>query len=255
MSPNKPNKTDRLFAQGKGAAAGSFEFDQRVVEVFDDMVGRSVPGYQTIQLLVSDLALAFSEGNVIYDLGCSTGTTIQSIIDRATQQDKSVPSCVGIDSSAQMIEMAKDKFAVTFPMHVPAVNFMVGDFTQRDLYQAGTADAVLILLSLQFVRPILRQRIIEQAYQAIRPGGAIILVEKTIEADKILNGFFIDYYHQFKKQMGYSDLEISNKREALENVLIPYQRNENCEMLLRSGFSSVSTFFQWFNFAGFIGIK
>ena len=110
-------------------------------------------------------------------------------------------------------------------------------------------------MSLQFIRPIQRQKVVESLFNSLREGGALILVEKTVEADKILNGLYIDYYHQFKKEMGYSDLEISNKREALENVLIPYQRDENIALLKKAGFSSVSTFFQWFNFAGFLAVK
>jgi tRNA (cmo5U34)-methyltransferase len=66
---------------------------------------------------------------------------------------------------------------------------------------------------------------------------------------------FIDLYHDYKAAQGYSHLEIAQKREALENVLVPYRAAENVEMLRRSGFAEVETFFRWFNFAGFVAKK
>lgn len=252
-------KKDTLFSlQHANKKAGSFEFDQRVVDVFDDMVSRSVPGYQTIQLLVADLALEFGHQKQILDLGCSTGTTIAAILERGRQTGLFPKTCIGMDTSFEMIAKAKEKLSsqsVALPDADVSTDFMVADFTERGVLQKGGSDVVLLILSLQFIRPIQRQSVIEQIYAALNPGGALIVVEKTVEADKILNGFFVDYYHRFKKEMGYSDLEISNKREALENVLIPYQRDENIDLLTRAGFAHVSTFFQWFNFAGFLALK
>ncbi len=248
------HKKDTIFAIDQtDKKSGSFEFDQRVVDVFDDMVGRSVPGYQTIQLLVADLALEFADQKIIYDLGCSTGTTISSIIQRGKQLGLKPNRFVGIDTSLEMITKAKANLEPESSIH--AIDFHVADFTDSKALPHDSADVVLLILSLQFIRPIQRQKVIDTVYKSLRNGGALIVVEKTVEADKILNGLYVDYYHRFKKEMGYSDLEISNKREALENVLIPYQRDENCALFSKAGFQSVSTFFQWFNFAGFLAIK
>lgn len=241
---------DTLFDSIKFIPAGGFEFDQRVVDVFDDMVSRSVPGYGTIQLLVADLAIQFAKNDCIYDLGCSTGTTIKAIYDRCIHKNIRQPMCIGLDTSPEMIQKAKIKLE-----SYKQAKFYTIDFTLEPFLTDQPASVIILSLALQFVRPIKRQQIVDSLYEKLKPGGALILIEKTVEQDKVMQGLFVDYYHQFKAEMGYSQMEISNKREALENVLIPYQKEENLQMLIKAGFESVSTFFQWFNFAGFLAIK
>lgn len=239
---------DKLFQKKEPPKSGSFVFDQRVVAVFDDMVSRSVPGYQTIQLLVADLADRYAKDGTIFDLGCSTGATIKAISHRARKRH----AIIGIDNSEEMVAKCRAELG---KIKNCDVKIQVGDITAPDLFGASAADVVILNLTLQFVRPPLRKGIIERCYDALSKGGALILVEKTVETDPVLNSLFIDYYHSFKGEMGYTEMEIAAKREALENVLVPYRKEENNALLTDAGFTSVGTFFQWFNFAGFLAIK
>lgn len=242
-------RTDTVFAENNSFTPESFAFDKRVANVFDDMVSRSVPGYETIQLLVADLALNFNRKNLIYDLGCSTGNTILSLIKRT---DKPL-RLIGVDNSADMLVECKSKLA-SIPDH-HQIGLINEDLSNRSIYQKGKADVVILNLVLQFVRPLLRAGIIKNAYRNLESGGCLILVEKTIQKDADLNKLYIDYYHRYKQEMGYSELEISNKREALENKLIPFFLDENIALLKEAGFAHVSSFFQWMNFSGILAIK
>ena len=117
------------------------------------------------------------------------------------------------------------------------------------------ASMVLMVLTLQFVRPLYRDALMSSIVQGLRENGCVILVEKVLGEDSLFNRLFIDYYYDLKKRNGYSDLEISRKREALENVLVPYKLMENREMLLRAGFRYCDVFFKWYNFCGMIAVK
>ncbi len=114
---------------------------------------------------------------------------------------------------------------------------------------------VLMVLTLQFVRPLYRDTLIKAILQGLNENGCFILVEKVLGEDSVFNRPFIKYYYDFKKRNGYSELEIAQKREALENVLVPYRLLENREMLLRNGFRHCDVFFKWYNFCGMIAFK
>jgi tRNA (cmo5U34)-methyltransferase len=114
---------------------------------------------------------------------------------------------------------------------------------------------VIFCLTLQFIRPKNRERILKKIYESLPENGALIIVEKVLAEHSVTNRHFIDYYYNFKKRNGYSETEIAKKREALENVLVPYKISENTEVLKDCGFSKVETFFKWYNFAGLIAIK
>jgi tRNA (cmo5U34)-methyltransferase len=124
----------------------------------------------------------------------------------------------------------------------------------RDL-QIENASVVVLCLTLQFIRPVFREKLLKKIADGLVPNGALILVEKTLAENSQFNRDFIKYYYNYKRRNHYSELEISQKREALENVLIPYKLSENIHMLQQAGFSSCETFFQWFNFSGIIAVK
>jgi tRNA (cmo5U34)-methyltransferase len=121
--------------------------------------------------------------------------------------------------------------------------------------EVENASVSLLLLTLQFVRPLYRERFVKAIANGTNERGCIILIEKLTSPDTLFNRLFIDYYYKFKRRNGYSDIEISRKREALENVLIPYREDENRDLLLNAGFRSVEVFFRWYNFCGFVAIK
>ncbi|MGE0094691.1 MAG: carboxy-S-adenosyl-L-methionine synthase CmoA [Alphaproteobacteria bacterium] len=238
---------DRLFTEA-GTESTDFTFDAKTAGVFDDMVSRSVPFYEEIQRMVCEIAADFAEpGTTLYDLGCSTATTLLAL-DRVV--DPSV-RFVGVDNSAKMLEKARVKLdagGVKRPY----------ELVEADLHRFGMAEeasVATLILTLMFIRPLYRQRFLHAIYQGLRPGGCLLMVEKLTMTDSQLNRLFIDYYYRLKRRRHYSEMEISRKRESLENVLIPYRLEENVEMLQTAGFRSVEQFFRWYNFCGIIAVK
>jgi tRNA (cmo5U34)-methyltransferase len=240
---------DGLFAEQRGRV-DDFDFGKNTAVVFDDMLDRSVPFYAEIQRMVAELAVDFAaDGTTIYDLGCSTATTIAQI-DRGLPPEMNV-RYVGIDSSPEMLVLAEKKLAesgVTRPCELRH-----GDLN-TDL-EISNASVVLLVLTLQFVRPLHRERIIREIYEGLEPNGCLILVEKVLGENSAFNRLFINHYYEMKRRNGYSNLEIAQKREALENVLVPYRLEENKELLRGQGFRHVDTFFKWYNFCAMVAMK
>ncbi|PIE59204.1 MAG: carboxy-S-adenosyl-L-methionine synthase CmoA [Desulfobulbus propionicus] len=239
-------KMDTIYSSG--TVQTDFSFNQSVAEVFDDMVSRSVPFYHTVIQAVADLlSCRLEDGHRIYDLGCSTGTTLLTL--SSFFKDKNL-AYVGIDKAQPMIDKAISKSRHFSKSHI--ISFFVDDILTCPL------DNPFVLLcnyTLQFLRPLSRQDLIKRLYDALPPGGMLVISEKTIAHSRRLNRDFIESYHKFKRQQGYSELEIAAKREALENVLVPFSMQENLQMLEQAGFSEREVFFKWNNFTSFIALK
>jgi tRNA (cmo5U34)-methyltransferase len=239
--------SDKVYRDERDAV-GDFRFDKSVATVFDDMVSRSVPFYGEIQRMVVELAADFAEpGTSVYDLGCSSGTTFVAL-DPAV--DKTV-RFVGVDNSPDMLDKCREKF-VAKQIKRP-FDLVTADI--NDGIHIENASVVLLVLTLQFIRPLRRERLIADIFRGMRPNAALIVVEKVLGEESIFNRLFIKYYYDMKRRHGYSELEISQKREALENVLVPYKLLENRELLLSAGFSAVYVFFKWYNFTGMVAVK
>lgn len=238
---------DDLF-KDKQAMVMDFDFGKDTAAVFDDMLDRSVPFYGEIQRMMSEIAGYFAvPGTNLYDLGCSTGTTFIGL-------DPVVPAevnFIGIDYSPEMLEKARKKLQESAISHPYELICMSLD----DGVPILNASVVIMNLTLQFVRPLNRDRVIASIAHGLNDGGCMILVEKVLSQDSTINRLFIKHYYEFKKRNGYSELEISQKREALENILIPYHFEENRELLLRNGFKSCDVFFRWYNFCGMLALK
>jgi tRNA (cmo5U34)-methyltransferase len=238
---------DRVFSD-KLEEVADFHFGEKVASVFDDMLDRSVPFYQEIQRMIGEMAGDFAvAGTNCYDLGCSTGTTMLHL-------DKCVPERVrfiGVDNSQEMLQRCRTKLAQQG--FARDHELRCADLNQGVVIE--NASMVLMILTLQFIRPLYRDKLIAMILQGLNENGALILVEKLIGEDSLFNRLFIKYYYDMKKRNGYSELEIAQKREALENVLIPYKLMENREMLLRAGFRYCDVFFKWYNFCGIVAIK
>jgi tRNA (cmo5U34)-methyltransferase len=238
---------DKVFDQVDKRVA-DFKFNAKVADVFDDMVSRSVPYYEEMQRMTCELAADFATPTThLYDIGCSTATTLlalDSVIDPSVK-------FVGIDNSDDMLAKARQK--------VEAVNTSrTIDFVTADLHQGlflENASVITMLLTLQFVRPLYRERIMKNIYNGLNERGCLIMIEKLTSENTLFNRLFINHYYDYKRRNGYSDTEITQKREALENVLIPYRVEENVELLKGAGFSSVELFFRWYNFCGIIAVK
>jgi tRNA (cmo5U34)-methyltransferase len=239
---------DKIFDSPVQRASG-FQFDETVANVFDDMLERSVPFYREAQRMTVELARNFTQpGSVVADLGCSTGTTMALLCQAIPDPTVRV---VGFDLSEAMLDKCRENLR------------RLGlaercELRQQDLHQEfelGDASVVIMNYTLQFVRPLYRDTLIRSIFQALRRRGALLMSEKILSPDPLLNGLYIDLYYEFKRRNGYSELEIAQKREALENVLVPYKIQENIDLLQRNGFASADLFLRWYNFASFIALK
>jgi len=228
--------------------SSDFRFDKKVVTVFDDMVTRSVPYYLEIQRMIGELAAEYAKGGtVIYDLGCSTGTTLKNM-DTTVAADVKF---IGLDDSNEMLGKCEDNLKSSgMSRDLQLVN---ADLNKG--VKLSNASVVVLCLTLQFIRPLYRVKLLEQIRAGMLDGACLILVEKILAEESGLNRNFINYYYDFKKRNHYSELEIAQKREALENVLVPYKLSEDVEMLHAAGFSHSEVFFKWYNFAGLIAFK
>lgn len=239
---------DAIFAAPRPRIA-DFEFGEETAAVFDDMLSRSVPFYDEIQRMVAQLAGDFaSDGSSVYDLGCSTGTSFLRL-DQTIPRDLNV-RFVGVDSSAEMLEIARQKLAEC--RFDRPHELICDDLTSVPIENAS---AVLLVLTLQFVRPLYRSQIIRRIREGLTENGCLILVEKVLGENSTYNRLFIKHYYEMKKRNGYSELEIAQKREALENVLIPYRLEENKELLREGGFRHIDVFFKWYNFCALVAMK
>lgn len=238
---------DELFAKNDRITK-DFDFGEDTAAVFDDMLGRSVPFYSEIQRMIGEIAADFAvEGTNVYDLGCSTCNTF---LELDPVLPKSV-KFVGVDSSPAMLQRGREKLAQSgftrdYEMALADLNHS---------FQVTNASVVIMNLVLMFVRPLHRLPLISGIANGINDGGCLLLVEKTVSKDPKLNRLFIQHYYSFKERQGYSELEIAKKREALENVLIPYRLEEDRDLLLQSGFSECEVFFRWYNFCGLVAVK
>jgi tRNA (cmo5U34)-methyltransferase len=239
-------KRDTVFATD--GPINDFKFDESVADVFDDMVSRSVPMYGEMQKMLAQLGAQYvQEDSTVYDLGCATGTTL---VNLARHIPGSV-RLVGIDLAAPMLEEARRKCA----KYGLAERCELRSMDLNEPLDLKDASLVIMAWTLQFVRPLRRDALIRSIYDGMRPKGILLIAEKVLVADPALNRLYIDFYLNYKRSQGYSELEISKKREALENVMIPYRVEENVELLQRNGFPVVDTFFRWYNWAGFLAIK
>lgn len=239
--------TDKVFSE-EIEKASDFKFGATVANVFDDMVNRSVPFYGEIQRMVAELSADHAiSGTNVYDLGCSTGTTMIGMNTMVPADIK----FIGVDDSREMLDKCNTKLkeaGFTRPY----------DLVVEDLNQGVTienASVVVLCLTLQFIRPINREKILRSISKGLVEGGVLILVEKILAEDSLFNRNFIKYYYDMKRRHNYSEMEISQKREALENVLVPYKHSENITMLRENGFAHCETFFKWYNFTGLVATK
>jgi tRNA (cmo5U34)-methyltransferase len=246
---NTGTKKDRLFAEPR--RVDQFDFGEKTAEVFDDMLQRSVPMYAEIQRMVALLASDFAtDGSNIYDLGCSTGASFLAVAEAMKSRRREV-TFIGLDSSPEMLARARKNLeASAFPL---PYELELADLNRP--IEISNASVVLLVLTLQFIRPLYRDKLLRAIHSGLNDDGCLIVVEKVLGNNSTFNRLFIEHYYEFKRNNGYSDLEIAQKREALENVLVPYRLDENRELLARSGFQAVDVFAKWFNFCGFLAAK
>lgn len=247
MSDKTNEQKDNVFSE-EIKKPSDFKFGAQVATVFDDMVSRSIPYYGEIQRMIAELAADYAQdGTVVYDLGCSTGTTMIGMNSLMPDSIK----FIGLDDSEEMLKKCDSKLqeaGFTRPYDLQVTDL-------REGVEISNASVVVLCLTLQFIRPLYREKILKSIFDGLAPGGVLILCEKILAEDSQFNRDFIKYYYEYKRRNSYTDMEISQKREALENILVPYKLSENISLLREAGFTHVETFFKWYNFTGFIAIK
>ncbi|SEQ47860.1 carboxy-S-adenosyl-L-methionine synthase CmoA [Basfia succiniciproducens] len=227
---------------------GDFTFDENVAEVFPDMIQRSVPGYSNIITAIGMLAERFvtADSNV-YDLGCSRGAATLSARRNIKQANVKI---IGVDNSQPMTERARQHIQA-YHSEIP-VEILCDDIRNIAIENASM---VILNFTLQFLPPEDRRALLEKIYRGLNQGGLLVLSEKFRFEDETTNNLLIDLHHTFKRANGYSELEVSQKRAALENVMRIDSINTHKVRLKNVGFSHVELWFQCFNFGSMIAIK
>jgi tRNA (cmo5U34)-methyltransferase len=238
---------DNLYSESLANIA-NFSFDAQVADVFADMIERSVPGYRSIITMIETLTGHYAQpGSNLYDLGCSLGAATLSM-----ERGLGVEDChiIAVDNSAAMVERCRK--AVERIHTCANVVVVEGDILATEI---SNASVVVLNFTLQFVPLEKRSQLLCNICAGMRPGGVLILSEKVGFGDEHLNEVLSGIHHDFKRAHGYSDLEISQKRSALENVLVPETIPTHRERLLQAGFSSCDVWFQCFNFMSMLAVK
>jgi len=226
-----------------------FDFDEKVADVFPDMIQRSVPGYGTMISTIGILAAKYAQANShCYDLGCSLGAVSLAMRQRIEQPDCDI---ISVDNSAAMIERGQELLVSDSSSRIP-VKMVCANIQDIDIENASV---VVLNFTLQFIPLNERQPLIKRIYQGLKPGGILILSEKIAFKDQGKQAFHTEAHHDFKRANGYSDLEISQKRTALERVMIPETLSCHQERLQSAGFAFSEVWFQCFNFASMAAIK
>ena len=226
-----------------------FQFDERVVAVFPDMIQRSVPGYGMIITNIGILAARYAQaGSHCYDLGCSLGAASLAMRQRITTPDCDI---IAVDNSPAMIERAQKLLALDSGPTIP-VTMVCSDIQKVKIENASV---VVLNFTLQFIPPPERLALMKRIYAGLKPGGILILSEKISFSQPEQQQLHVELHHDFKRANGYSHLEISQKRSALENVMIPETLAVHHKRLKAAGFFCSELWFQCFNFASLVAIK
>jgi len=243
------NDKDRVYSIPLNEIS-DFKFDKAVSDVFDDMAIRSIPFYKEVQRMTAELILEFyQENRVIYDLGSSLGEVAQSL---SIFFNKKPFRYIGIDNSEEMVKKAQSIQEHFVKKKNHSISFKASDIVKEKYENTGV---FILNYTLQFIHSTKRVNFLKKLYNSLLPGGILILSEKVIEKNQSNSELFHKLYYSFKKRNGYSDLEISQKREALDNVLVPSTLEKNQRLLLEAGFNSADVFFKWYNFSSLIAIK
>ncbi len=235
---------DRVFSKSLSDVK-AFEFNETVTEVFHDMISRSVPGYELLLRLIGLYADVFVQHRSrVYDLGCSLGAAAVMVARQTSAEDVSI---IAVDNSISMI----DKCRQLAPQE-PAIEWHCDDVQNTEIKNASM---VSLNLTLQFVSQHERQQLLDEIYQGLNPGGILVLSEKVHLDQNHEDQRMVQLHQAFKKTQGYSDLEISQKRTALENVMVPDFESQLQERLISAGFEEVYQCFRCFNFVSYLAIK
>jgi tRNA (cmo5U34)-methyltransferase len=246
---------DRIYSiagDGESGEIEPFRFNDEVAAVFPDMLRRSIPGYAASLEAIGSLAARYVRANSnCYDLGCSLGAA-----SLAMRQGIRAEGCriVAIDNAPAMIERCRNivqEECLREPAGAP-IEVVPGDILEARL---SNASMVVLNYTLQFLPVAERDTLIKRIFEGLNDGGLLVLSEKVVDPDPAMEALLVDLHHEHKRRNDYSALEISRKRAALENVLVPETVKQHRERLLRAGFGSAAVWLRYFNFVSIIAIR
>jgi len=239
------NKNLPSIGDGIHAARGAWQFDDTVPEVFDQHVSKSIPEYeQGHNLIVKILAPLLSQRGVCYELGCSTGVLTAKLAQVSNQERVKI---IGLDTIEGMIDRARGRCAT-----YKNVSFEIADISA---YSFNSAIAIVSYYTLHFISLNLRKPVLERVFNALNPGGQLLLFEKIRFEDESHDKKITENYHEYKISQGFTQEEIIAKSAALEGVLIPQTENQNLEMLKNAGFKSSAIIFNTLCWQGYLAVK
>lgn len=255
ITDTKKATHDTIFTTPLDSAA-RFSFDEQVVACFPDMIRRSVPGYGQVLSMLPIFAkrhCQFGQSQAgtrvsrVYDLGCSLGGASMALAGAFAPDELQIKA---VDISPAMTQKAKALLKENYPEQ--DIEVITADI--RDI-ELAPCEMVILNLTLQFLPVADRLAVLQKIYAALVPGGILVLTEKTHAPDEQDDAWLIERYYDFKRANGYSELEISGKRNALENVLMTDTLSQHHDRLAQAGFQRSLTWFQFLNFASILAFK
>jgi tRNA (cmo5U34)-methyltransferase len=240
---------DTLYAT-ENVESGPFEFNEEVAQVFPDMLKRSIPGYAASIQAIGTLAASLVQPNSrCYDLGCSLGAATL-----AMRRNIKAAGCriIAVDNAPAMVSRCRELLAIDKKAGPAEVSVIEANLQEVDITRASM---VVMNYTLQFLPLEERPMIIRKIAKGMNPGGILVLSEKVVDEDPVVEEKLQNLHHEFKQRNAYSDLEISRKRAALENILVPETVNTHKQRLTDAGFSHVGVWLRYFNFVSIIAIR
>ncbi len=241
---------DEIFAED-GYPEGPFEFSEAVARVFPDMLRRSIPGYAETLRAITELARdAAAPDTTFYDLGCSLGAATEAMREGLGAADCASCRVIGIDNAPAMIRGCQARQAGETDS--TAIDYQCADINDIAIENASM---VVMNYTLQFIAPEQRAGLVSRIAQGLRPGGVFVLSEKVVDPDPIIEAALTRLHHEFKRRHHYSDMEISRKRRALENVLVPDTVEQHRQRLADAGFARSAVWLRQYNFVSILAIR
>lgn len=227
---------------------GKWTFNAEVTNVFDNMLERSIPNYETMRDLIANIGFHYVQPKTsIIDIGCSNGLSIQPFIKH-----------FGVYNTYKLIDISKPMLQACRERYKGFMDMGIVDVEEMDLrheFPLAHASLVLSILTLQFTPIEYRQKILNRVYASLEKGGAFLLVEKVLGNTDEVDSVLVDEYYRLKRDNAYTQEQIQAKRESLEGVLVPVTAKWNEDLLHNAGFTKIDCFWRYLNFVGWIAIK
>lgn len=240
-----------VVGDGIEAETGTWKFNGKTVDVFDDHVSKSVPLYHEGHNLIVDVSDYFVRDNsLVYELGCSTGSLTINLAKHNLK--KSNIRHIGIDVEKDMVKKAKEKQSLLSKNISQTIYFENKNIIDLEFEKS---DLIICYYTLQFISPAIRQEIINKIYDSLNWGGAFLFFEKVRGADARFQDILTGLYTDFKLRNNYTPEDIISKTRSLKGIMEPFSTQGNLDLMSRAGFIDVNTVLKYICFEGWLAIK